>query len=211
MKKSICTVMLLATAVLAQAQASQFPFEKISKAMDCRMVKITGRLLGEQYFAYNYEKFLNYPVVRFNVFYGAKSSGYSSEDWLCVLPDDSQGDDNTIVAFMGQPAKTYSVEETTGSNKFPLLRYFFSTSSNDIAAFGLVKVKWGDAFNSYCLIGVQAQTGNKSYVIVEKCDFYDISSGQERLVLAGYCPMMDDYKAANLMRVYFEHMYEYYR
>ena len=110
---------------------------------------------------------------------------------------------------MGQPAKTYSVEETTGSNKFPLLRYFFSTSSNDIAAFGLVKVKWGDAFNSYCLIGVQAQTGNKSYVIVEKCDFYDISSGQERLVLAGYCPMMDDYKAANLMRVYFEHMYEY--
>ena len=55
MKKSICTVLLLATAVLAQAQASQFPFEKISKAMDCRMVKITGRLLGEQYFAYNYE------------------------------------------------------------------------------------------------------------------------------------------------------------
>ena len=32
MKKSICTVLLLATAVLAQAQASQFPFEKISKA-----------------------------------------------------------------------------------------------------------------------------------------------------------------------------------
>ena len=26
-----------------------------------------------------------------------------------------------------------------------------------------------------------------------------------------YCPLKDDYKAGNLMRVFFDNMYEYYR
>ena len=66
---------------------------------------------------------------------------------------------------------------------------------------------------SYPVVMVMKRGGEETYDAykVLSCDFYDISTGQERLVLKGYQPSKDDYSAGNLFRVFMDRMYEYYR
>ena len=61
---------------------------------------------------------------------------------------------------------------------------------------------------------VMISNGRQNFVnyMVVTCDFYDISSGQARLVLKDHIPGFQNYDSAgNLFRTFMNNMYEYYR
>lgn len=209
MKKTISTIVLMSVAFFAQAQISQYPFEKIKEAMECRMVKATGRVVvkGDKE---SRNVLRNGPIVQFKIIYGAKSSGYSSDDGLYFIPEDSrEWKKNGLVGFINTPIKASNWEEEV--NGYPLFGYRFFTSGDDAIGFGLGNTKGMYSVLTECVIDVVASSGKYTTFQTLECDFYDISSGRERLVLSGYNPMKDNYKAGNLMRVFFDNMYEYYR
>ena len=85
---------------------------------------------------------------------------------------------------------------------------------------------WGDKF---CLSFMMAEPANKDIIQgsdngvvisngvdkivsyqIGSCDFYDISTGQERLVLKEYYPLDYNYNES-LFYMFINNMYEYYR
>lgn len=142
--------------------------------------------------------------------YGAKRSGYASSDGIFLLVDEDypQPKGVSLVSFMNVPVSVQELADL-GVPDGSSYGYKFLTSGNESLGFGWIDMS-AIGENSGCVITVESESGKQTGLAVMQCDFYDISGGRERLVLKGYNPGEDHYKAGNLMRVFVESMYEYY-
>lgn len=204
MKRCITIFLLLLAVAGLWAQTNNFSASQLFKAMECRMMKVTAVVSVK-----NDQKVENPPKVSFTLFYGAQSSGYASEDYIVMLGDDTdEWNRNGYLGFMDMPEKVQITTEPIQGRSCIL--YIFMSNGFNLGMGGYVVN--GDIKKSNNMIVVSRQ--KDGYIVgfdVFKCDFYDISTGKERLVLANYYPSAEDYSAGNLFRVFADKMYKYYR
>ena len=209
MERLVCFLIMASAALGLRAQVADFPAAQVEEAGKCRLVKISGSITLNTRQSPEKGK-RNGTAVTFSLYYGAKSSGYSPDDGIHLSGGDPDTWENEkLTDFDNTPTACEKVEKRVGGQ--PAIRYQYFTSVFESLVFGLAEQKWGGSYLSHCIALVISKYDEVESFLIEKCDFYDISSGQERLVLAGYCPLMDDYKDGNLMKVFFDRMYEYYR
>ena len=205
MKRYICIFLFLLTVLGVKAQVGNYPYEQVVKAMNCRMMKVTAVLRMK-----DGQELDSSPVVRFTICYGGETSRYASDDYIYMLGDESGAWERYgCRGFMDMPTKVIqTIEPVDGmmkaQNNFYGEDWAFSMLSSDYQS---------NMDKSYPVVMVMKRGGEETYDAykVLSCDFYDISTGQERLVLKGYQPSKDDYSAGNLFRVFMDRMYEYYR
>ena len=205
MKRYVCIFLFLLAVLGMKAQSNDFPASQLLKAVKCRMMKVKAMVL-----AVNGKMCDDLPQVGFTLLYGAQGSGYSSEDYIVLLGDDlNEWKRNGFMGFMDMPDKIYRDDVPLKGGKKNVMTVFFAKNFR-LAMYTMEtrhpKVK-SEAHISVC----QIHNGKETDFVVTSCDFYDISSGKERLVLADYYPSKEDYSAGNLFRVFMDKMYEYYR
>lgn len=200
MKRYVCLFLFLLTVLGLRAQ--------VAEAMECWMMKATAQLITKD------NEILEDAdppmMVHFTLCYGAKSSGYTSDDYIYLLGDDSDAWERYgCMSFMDMPADVKKVADTIGDRT--VITNIFYGNGFHIGLFVLEPPK-GAAAKSDCQM-IISNGGDKSVAYrVFECDFYDISGGQERLVLEKYHPFLEDYNSTdNLFRVFMDRMYEYYR
>lgn len=175
---------------------------------NCRMVKVMALL--NEVDNKKYDDVDNPVILNFTLCYGAKSSGYASDDYIYLLGDNSATWNRYgCRGFMDMPTRVKS-ESSLLDDGTRMIQYLF----------------WGDKF---CLDFVMAEPANKDIIQgsdngvvisngvdkivsyqIGSCDFYDISTGQERLVLKEYYPLDYNYNES-LFYTFINNMYEYYR
>ena len=207
MKRCITIFLFLLAVVGLRAQVSSFPYEKVTKAMNCRMMKVKAQVVIQRA---NQQVSEVAPInVHFTLCYGAQSSGYASDDYIYLLGDDSnEWNSNGCMGFMDMPtgvSKTTELKDVDGD--FVLYAFYGHTYKMAVTCekTGDARLKSGNS-----IIILTGDNDKGIGYVIDRCDFYDISSGQERLVLEGYQPSKDDYSAGNLFRVFMDRMYEYY-
>lgn len=204
MKRCITIFLFLLAVVGLRAQINNFPASQLLKAMNCRMMKVTAYVVAK-----DGQALQNPPEVSFTLLYGAQSSGYASDDYIYLMGDDSnEWNSNGCMGFMDMPtgvSKTTELKDVDGD--FVLYAFYGHTYKMAVTC-----EKTGDARrkSGNSIIILTGDNDKGIGYVINRCDFYDISSGQERLVLEGYQPSKDDYSAGNLFRVFMDRMYEYY-
>lgn len=206
MKRYICIFLFLLIVLGVKAQSNNFSANQLFKAMECRMMKATAYVVQKNG---QLQSTTNPPVVRFTLFYGGKSSGYSSEDWICLLGDDSnEWNRNGYQAFMDMPTSVRKQSKAEGDAvKHAIYNYFYA----DGFTLCLLSADSSVHKSQSQVVVMNLKSDENCFYLLASCDFYDISTGQERLVLKGYQPSLEDYSAGNLFRVFMDRMYEYYR
>lgn len=209
MKRCITIFLLLLAVAGLQAQINDFPANQLFKAMECRMMKITAYVVAK-----DGQALQNPPEVNFTLFYGAQSSGYASEDYIVLLGDDTdEWNRNGYTSFMDMPDKTYRDDTPLKSGRKNIMIAFYAKNSSNLTMWTAEEA--ADAhpdLKSETRISVgHIHNGKETTFAIYSCDFYDISTGQERLVLSNFYPSAADYSAGNLFRVFMDNMYEYYR
>ena len=203
MKRSI-TIFLLLLAVATGLQA-QTP-----DISNCRLMKVEAQLITKD------NKYVANPenpiIINFTLCYGAKSSGYASDDYIYLLGDDSdEWNSHGCIGFMDMPeAVDRDTEPGSLKEDGMNLNIFFANGWR----LGMFSSTWKDSGlesdNQIMIIKDNTST-NVAYRIL-KCDFYDISTGKERLVFDFHVPCTKTYNGAdNLFYVFANNMYEYYR
>lgn len=141
--------------------------------------------------------------------YGAKSSGYVSDDYIYLLGDDSDvWNRYGCMSFMDMPAST---EKNIDGDTYQSVYNFFYGDKlmlcTNVTEIDNILVK---SVNNI-VISPLSNPGNICNYNITSCDFYDISTGQERLVLKGHIPSLYEINTSdNLFRVFMDRMYEYY-
>lgn len=202
MKKGCIVILLLLSAALGlQAQTPDIS--------DCRLIKVYAVLVSQD------GKDLSEadpPItVNFTLCYGGQSSGYAYHDYIYLLGDKSDNWNRYgCMGFMDMPKSAKIFNQLKGDNYLTQC-IFWGNDSN----MGLATAEPGNGAEhgsgNYVLV---SSGDNKNYInyMVISCDFYDISSGKERLVAEKHFPWLCDYDSAdNLFRTFMTNMYEYYR
>ena len=208
MKRCITIFLLLLAVAGLWAQTNNFPASQLFKAMECRMMKVTAVVSVK-----NDQKVENPPKVSFTLFYGAQSSGYASEDYIVLLGDDTdEWNRNGYLGFMDMPDKIYRDDTPLRGGRKNIIIAFYAENSSNVTMWTAEAKK--DAHpdiksETYISVG-HIYNDKKTTFAIYSCDFYDISSGRERLVLSNFYPSAEDYSAGNLFRVFMDNMYEYY-
>lgn len=204
MKKLLFIAMAFVSALCSYAQ-NDYSLEQLTAAMNCRLVKMRASMdviLSDGTVVDNNE------VVNLTLVYGGKESGYSSDDYICLLYEGVDGNDcNECKGFMDYP------RSVTCSGDDDKVDYYNLVIGNGLkmAVSHLDKHHIeGSGFDSLHLIQVVDASGKAASYTIISCDFYDISSGTERLVLKDYIPSFDHYKDRNLLRVFADRMRKFY-
>lgn len=206
MKRCITIFLLLLAVAGLRAQKNNFPADQLFKAMDCRMMKVEAEVS-----VMNGQKVENPPKVSFRLFYGAQSSGYASEDYIVMLGDDiDEWNRNGYLGFMDMPNTIFRDDTPLKSGRKNIIIAFYAKNSSNLTMWTAETDVHPDIKSETRISVGHLHNGKKTTFAIYSCDFYDISSGQERLVLANYYPFVEDYSAGNLFRVFMDRMYEYY-
>ena len=205
MKRCITIFLFLLAVAGLRAQLNNFPASQLLKAMDCRMMKVEAVVS-----IVNGQILQNPPKVSFTLFYGAQSSGYASEDYIVLLGDDTdEWNRNGYLGFMDIPEEVRKIIEPVQGTM--CIKYYFIGNGFN---FGMATFdgssEEGEKSDNIVMTSRHKDNYNVCFDVI-KCDFYDISTGKERLVLANYYPSAEDYSAGNLFRVFADNMYKYYR
>lgn len=207
MKKLLLTCLSLLLVVYAYSQQS-YSLQQMTAAMKCRMIKVTdGKyaifpLDGET-------KIRNCQFLSFNFIYGGQSSGYTSDDSILLLADDAdEWNRNNYPAIASTPTSVRLSDELKAEDKANM---YYLDFEDKMLVCGTSNLPHGDN-KSMCGIIIRLNNQNIQFLFeIKKCDFYDISNGQAKLVLKGYEPGKYDYRNGNLLRVFFNNMYKYYQ
>ena len=201
MKRSITIFLfLLAVATGLQAQTTNIA--------NCRLMKVWAILMnqGDKDFSQADPPLM----INFALCYGGKSSGYVSSDYIYLVGDDSDTWKRYgCMSFMDMPKKVRRSNEALGNNTHMTQCIFWG----DGISLGLSMSQPGNGAKHGSANYVLVSKGGKNYVnyMVVTCDFYDISTGQERLVLEQHVPGNYNYNSAgNLFRTFMNNMYDYY-
>lgn len=199
MKKNILICLLLCLALPVFSQGKNYSYQQTMAAMKCRMIKALGGVIY-----INDKRVDTYDFVEFTLVYGGKESGYSSEDFMFLMPDDpDKWNRKGYPTFMGTPYVTK--KEDTSVRGLKTMLYLFKADSWNVG------VTMSENVNPVSDNIFNIRVGDKSVgMCIVKCDFYDISTGSERLVLKDYEPMSYHYVNGNLLRVFLDNMQKYY-
>lgn len=204
MKKLLFIAMAFVSALCSYAQ-NDYSLEQLTAAMNCRLVKMRAKmdLVLESGSGVNYNQTVNLTLL-----YGGKESGYSSDDYICLLYEGVDGNEcSECRGFMDYPSAVIC-STTEGMTDYYNV---FIGSSLKMGIMNIDRKHLGNKrFNSGHLIQVVEDSGRAASYTILKCDFYDISSGTERLVLKDYIPSFDHYKDRNLLRIFADRMRKYY-
>lgn len=204
MKKLLFIAMAFVSALCSYAQ-NDYSLEQLTAAMNCRLVKMRASMdviLSDGTVVDNNE------VVNLTLVYGGKESGYSSDDYIYLLYEGADGNDcNECKGFMDYPRGVIcgGYDDRVG--------YYNLVIGNGLKMMVSHLDKSGDeyvGFDSTNVIQVVDGADMAASYIILRCDFYDISSGTERLVLKDYIPSFDHYKDRNLLRIFADRMRKYY-
>lgn len=206
MEKILFILITLLSTIHVQAQ-EKYSYNQLTAAMKCRMIKMEAvmdvRESDETF------KDINTPV-RLTLVYGAQSSGYASDDYVYLLYETPDGTEcKDCKGFMDYPTTKLMNKPLDGAERY--ISAFYGKNQ----ALGIVHMEPDPKSKSNIIksdhyIQVINNSGDASSYYIRNCDFYDISSGKERLVLKGYRPWQYDYISNNLLRVFADNMRKYY-
>lgn len=207
MEKFLFILITLLFTIDVQAQ-EEYSYNQLIAAMKCRMIKMEAVMDVKE----SSETFNDTDTpVRLTLVYGAQSSGYASDDYVYLMYETPDGTEcKDCKGFMDYPTTKLTGKSIDGAE--PYLSVFYG--KNQILSIGNIKPAPNSKSNitkSYHYIQViNKSSGSASSYYIRSCDFYDISSGKERLVLKGYRPWQYDYINNNLLRVFADNMRKYY-
>ena len=205
MKRCITIFLFLLAVVGLRAQLNNSPASQLLKAMDCRMMKITAYVVAK-----DGQALQNLPEVSFTLLYGAQSSGYASDDYIYLMGDDTdEWNRNGYMGFMDMPDTIFRDDTPLKSGRKNIIIAFYAKNSSNLTMW-TAETDDPDIKSETCISVGHIHNGKKTTFVIYSCDFYDISTGQERLVLSNFYPSAEDYSAGNLFRVFMDRMYEYY-
>lgn len=207
MEKFLFILITLLFTIDVQAQ-EKYSYNQLTAAMKCRMIKMEAVMDVKE----SSETFNDTDTpVRLTLVYGAQSSGYASDDYVYLMYETPDGTEcKDCKGFMDYPTTKLTGKPIDGAE--PYISVFYG--KNQVLSIGNIKPAPNSKSNitkSYHYIQViNKSSGNASSYYIRSCDFYDISSGKERLVLKGYRPWQYDYINNNLFRVFADNMRKYY-
>lgn len=207
MEKFLFILITLLFTIDVQAQ-EEYSYNQFIAAMKCRMIKMEAVMDVKE----SSETFNDTDTpVRLTLVYGAQSSGYASDDYVYLMYETPDGTEcKDCKGFMDYPTTKLTGKPIDGAE--PYISVFYG--KNQILSIGNIKPAPNSKSNitkSYHYIQViNKSSGSASSYYIRSCDFYDISSGKERLVLKGYRPWQYDYINNNLFRVFADNMRKYY-
>ena len=206
MKRCITIFLFLLAVVGLRAQSNNFPASQLLKAMDCRMMKITAYVVAK-----DGQALQNPPEVSFTLLYGAQSSGYASDDYIYLMGDDTdEWNRNGYMGFMDMPDKAYRDDTPLRGGRKNIIIAFYAKNSSNLTMWTAETDVHPDIKSETRISVGHIHNGKETTFAIYSCDFYDISTGQERLVLSNFYPSAEDYSAGNLFRVFMDNMYKYY-
>ena len=200
MKRYVCLFLFLFTVLGLRAQTLDIS--------NCRLMKVEALLITKD------NKYVANPenpiIIHFTLCYGAKSSGYASDDYIYLLGDNSdEWKSHGCLGFMDVP-EAANRDTNPGSLKEDgmNLNIFFANGWR-LAMFSSTWKDSGLKSDNQIVI-VNDNTGRNVAYRILKCDFYDISTGKERRV-CNCVPCTKTYNGTdNLFYVFTNNMYEYY-
>ena len=207
MEKFLFILITLLFTIDVQAQ-EKYSYNQLTAAMKCRMIKMEAVMDVKE----SSETFNDTDTpVRLTLVYGAQSSGYASDDYVYLMYETPDGTEcKDCKGFMDYPTTKLTGKPIDGAE--PYISVFYG--KNQVLSIGNIKPAPNSKSNitkSYHYIQViNKSSGSASSYYIRSCDFYDISSGKERLVLKGYRPWQYDYINNNLLRVFADNMRKYY-
>ena len=201
MKRYVCLFLFLFTVLGLRAQ--------VAEAMECRMMKATAQLITKD------NEILEDAdppmMVHFTLCYGAKSSGYTSDDYIYLMGDDTdEWNRNGYMGFMDMPDKAYRDDTPLRGGRKNIIIAFYAKNSSNLTMWTAETDVHPDIKSETRISVGHIHNGKETTFAIYSCDFYDISSGRERLVLSNFYPSAEDYSAGNLFRVFMDNMYKYY-
>ena len=206
MKRCITIFLFLLAVAGLRAQINNFPASQLLKAMDCRMMKITAYVVAK-----DGQALQNPPEVSFTLLYGAQSSGYASDDYIYLMGDDTdEWNRNGYMGFMDMPDKAYRDDTPLRGGRKNIIIAFYAKNSSNLTMWTAETDVHPDIKSETRISVGHIHNGKETTFAIYSCDFYDISTGQERLVLSNFYPSAEDYSAGNLFRVFMDNMYKYY-
>ena len=205
MKKLLILHLSFLFVICAYSQ-QEYSLQQLTAAMNCRMIKVTdGKAIIFKDEVPEYGEFISFKLL-----YGGQSSGYSSDDNCILLSDNTEEWNKKHYLSISAIPTEFEIRKQTTTGK-QMNSYIFG--SNDCqwtcSIFDSFHPESGQ--KSENAIGIKYR--DKNLIVsfsIHQCDFYDISSGQAKLVLKGYEPWRDDYTNRNLLRIFFDKMYKYY-
>lgn len=207
MEKFLFILITLLFTIDVQAQ-EEYSYNQLIAAMKCRMIKMEAVMDVKE----SSETFNDTDTpVRLTLVYGAQSSGYASDDYVYLMYETPDGTEcKDCKGFMDYPTTKLTGKPIDGAE--PYISVFYG--KNQVLSIGNIKPAPNSKSNitkSYHYIQViNKSSGSASSYYIRSCDFYDISSGKERLVLKDYRPWQYDYINNNLLRVFADNMRKYY-
>lgn len=207
MEKFLFILITLLFTIDVQAQ-EKYSYNQLIAAMKCRMIKMEAVMDVQE--SDETFKDINTPV-RLTLVYGAQSSGYASDDYIYLMyetPDGTKCKD--CKGFMDYPTTKLITKPLDGAERYISVFYGKNQILDIVNMEPDPNSKLNIMKSDHYIQVINKSSGSASSYHIHSCDFYDISSGKERLVLKGYSPWQYDYINNNLLRVFADNMRKYY-